>query len=246
MAAKTGTELRNAVKSNLGARDTGKIGSSSVDAVVMDSINHAILEITLRDDTPALEDVLSTFAVTTADYRYALPTVNDAGTTVRLKNILSVRQQLSGDDIIYPMQRIGLKMRDRYFPYTNTSLTGRPEYYSIYQGYIELYPFPDSTYNLYWRFNIWPTLFTEDTMGSSHPYGPEWDFVIEFSATASCFYKLQQIDDAKLWHVRHATEMQRVVDSSRNTPDYDLDGDMGIGFGINAGDALNPFIRSVQ
>lgn len=221
MASATGSQLITAVKDHLGDRASGYIGSQSVDNAAMSSINRALLRICTRYSLEALQRN-TTVAVTSSTNVYALPTTIGAE-TIRIKNLATRPVTVRGSETTgVPMERLSIFQRDTTFPYTNNSRTGRPLYYTIFNSQFELEPWPDTTYTMYLRLNIWPTSFTSGTLAQSHQLGEEWDQPIEEFATFDCFAKLQQTADAQLWLGMFRESFRELIKSMNLKPDSTL------------------------
>jgi len=220
MSAKTGTELITAVKDHLGDRASGYVGSRGVDDAVLDSVNKAVERIPKKYNVIALQKNL-TISVTTAAYKYAVPVTDDSGNTIRIKNIFRLVRVLSGETTGYPVHKITTWKRDLVFPLTNSTVhSGPPSYYSIFAGYIELYPYPDDTYSIYLRVNCFANKITSATQGQPQPLGEEWDDVIEAYATHDMFAKLQEPNDSKNWYDIYEEELKIVKASLEDDPDW--------------------------
>jgi hypothetical protein len=67
---------------------------------------------------------------------------------------------------------------DRKIPYPEINSTGRSKWYTTFGDYIEMFPIPDTAYNLTIRYSQWPNVLSSDTDES--PFGTEWDHVLVF------------------------------------------------------------------
>ena len=185
------------VKDNLGNRDTGNIGSRTVDVVILDNINSCLIQISRQKKHIAAFEKKVSINVTTSGYEYTIPTVDIVGDTIRIKKILKMYSVRSGETTGYPIERIHPLRRDTLFPLTNTNRVGRPVLYSMYGTTLEFFPFPDASYTVYGRVIIFPATVTNASTSSG--IGEEFDDVIEAGATSACFESLQQLDDATYW-----------------------------------------------
>jgi hypothetical protein len=237
MAAYTGNQIIAMVQGNLGARDSGKIGIKDVSEAIMDFLNDALFKIPLRLDVPALQ-VNETISVTTSDYKYALPTSSG-----RIKNVINVRNKLIGEDLVYPMMKLSTQRRDERFSTTSSAIaTGRPVFYSSFGGYIEVYPFPDDSYTLYLRVNVYPTKFTASTLSAVQSLGEEFDGVLVEYTTARAFLAIQQTQDAATWFQLYTNSLRDLISTIRKEPDWTPDSSMERGRAV-ADPQNDPFVK---
>lgn len=212
-------QIITSVTDNLGDRSSGQIGSRTTEAVALDAINKAIYKIAkCKKHITALERSV-TLNITTSTYQYAMPAIDSTGAAISIKKFLSWTIALVGSPIGYPIRRLAVTRRDQIFPLTNTARQGRPYYYSIFHDIIEVYPYPNTAYTMTGRAVIWPTAVTASS--TSNGLGTEFDDVIEEFATAECFAKLQQIEDAKLWLMRYEDSLRKALASLDDVPDED-------------------------
>ena len=191
--AKTISDMAAAVKGKIGARVTGKIGQRAVDDVVVEKIYEAMLEIAKSPECKFLQ----TFAETSFDennFVYDLPTENLDGDTIRIKNISDLHIKIEGDSNSFPLDRITPKHMSDMVGIRDTSRTRRPAFYCFYNNQIELDCYPDTTYVVQMRVNLWPSTIN---INSTCPFDDEWNNVIEIGAAALCFRELQQTEDAE-------------------------------------------------
>lgn len=218
MSAKTGSELILSAQGALGNRSSGYIGAQSVSAAMMDSLNGALMSIARDFDLPAMEKT-ATLSITSATNSYAVPTLDGGGNPLSIKNYISMILLETGATEGVFLTRLTQDQRDRAFALANSGNKANPICYTVFGGNIELYPYPSSTYTLYFRVIAYPILFTSSTLGSSQPLGVEWDEVVQSLMIADCFQKLQQLDDAQYWNkqasnalssVRHANQSREI------------------------------------
>lgn len=226
MAAATGTVLIQEALSHLGSRSSGYVGDLDVNEAALRSVNSALYRIVKRT-TPRNLLRNANITVTTATYKYAEPTTDSGSNAITIRNYISMIEYKSGETVGYPVKKLLARQKDCIFPLTNNSNeTGRPMYYSVFAGYIELFPYPDGTYYLNLRVGVWPTKFTSSTLANVHPLGEEWDEVIVAFAVAELFKKLQQPDDANVWEGTFQNLLESTVEAIREDPDFELDTDM--------------------
>ena len=81
---KTASQMSTVVKRNIGGRENGFVGTSSVDDMILDAINDTIMSIVKRQsDLPELQrDV--TFQILDTDCTYDIPTEDVDGNTISI------------------------------------------------------------------------------------------------------------------------------------------------------------------
>jgi len=205
------------VKDHLGNRASGYIGSRATETVILDTINLCLLKISkCKKHIPAFEKVV-TIAVSSGNYQYALPVMDSTGSQIKIKKFLRFVIAKPGETTGYNVSRITAFHRDRVFPLTNTSHTGRPAYYSIYGSLMELYPFPDDIYTMTGRAIVYPSRVLATGVDSG--IGMEFDDVIEEFATGECFARLQQPEDSNSWLSRYKQNLKETLASLDDYPD---------------------------
>jgi hypothetical protein len=205
--ARTLQDFINNVTGHLGNRSGGVIGNQTMAASVTASVNTALYKILKAYRIPAFERNLTVTTVS-GTYLYDLPILDGSSNVVRIRSISTVRYGSTTVTSGIKLIKMSDALRDEKFPVIDTTVTGNPIYYTIFNNKFELYPIPNEAGTLYIRCDIWHndmTLLTEYS-----PLGPEWDDAIEEFATADCFAKLQQTLDANLW-------MKNFKDTVRNT-----------------------------
>lgn len=214
---KTVQELVNSVKSNIGDRQTGTIGSLSVDSAALNAINTCLIKIAKKKKHIKEFEKWATINVTSSTYLYPMPVLDTLGVAIRVKKILRIVSVRSGEVTGVPLERIHPLRRDTIFPLTNTSRVGRPTIYSCYSNTIELFPFPEDNYTLQMRVITWPVALTINSANSG--LGEEFDSVIEEYSTSECFSKLQQHEDAAVWMLKYEKDLEETLGSLNDYPD---------------------------
>ncbi len=237
----TGTEFTTAVKDHVGDRQSGHIGSRTVDEAVLDSVNKGQRYICKRVNIQELQQSL-TIDILSSDYSYALPTPTGSST---IKSILTVTLKQDSETTGRILKRLSLGLKVSWFPIMSSSRTARPIYYSYFAGSIELYPWPDDDYTAYLRVNTYPV---DMVAATESPMGDEWDSAIEAYATYDIFAKLQQTQDALNWWKIFWQEYKETIGVVNKNPDLIQDMETidhgGTNLGYEAG--LDPFIRRVE
>ena len=221
MATKTGTELVSAIKSHIGDRNNGKVGSTSVNDAVQDSINRALYDITRKHSFKELERA-ATISIVDSAYEYTMPTTDTDSNTISIKNILVATLQKAGETTVHRLVRINAQQRYRAYPDVSNTVTGYPSHYTEFGTKLNVFPYPDGSYTLTLYANTWPTLFAESTLGNAHPLGEYVNDLIENFAVADIFYKLEQIDDASLFMGKYEMGLTRTIGAIRTKPDHDI------------------------
>lgn len=243
MAALTITELITAVTEHLGNRGSGKIGNSTISVAILASINKCIVQ-KIGKTRLALKNLQRqiTIDVATGAYKYIIPVLDTTATTITIKDFLAMVVVKDAETTGYNMEKLSTQRRDTIFPYTSTEHVGRPVYYSVWGSYIELYPYPDADYTIYGRVSVWPAKVT--TNSSSTGLGQEWDDAVEEYATADCFAKLQQTEDASLWFDAFAETYAHTIATLAYEPDWKPSS--GMTDSAHVSEPWNdPFVRSL-
>tara|TARA_R100000306_G_scaffold51415_2_gene48407 strand:+ start:12146 stop:12904 length:759 start_codon:yes stop_codon:yes gene_type:complete len=227
MATKTGTELKDAVKSHIGDRNNGKIGSLSVDSAVRDSINRALYDIVRKHSPKELEEIAQ-INVVDSNYIYNMPSTNTDLDTIKIKNILAATIQKVGEDTVNTLIRISARQRFRAFPDVSNNNPGYPSHYIEFgvnnssQSQVRFYPYPNGSYTVTIYANAWPPLFDDNNMGNAHPLDEYMNDLVENFAVADCFLKLEQIDDYSIFMSRYERSLKRTVGAILTKPDLDF------------------------
>ena len=243
MAADTGQDLIEAVRGNLGDRESGLIGGIAVDTVILNALNRALFRISKKYNLETLQRDCE-IDVSTAAYKYALPTTDIDNNPVHIKNFILMILQQDSETTGHPMDRLTNQRFKDYFPVISTDFQGRPYYYAVFHDIVEMYPYPDDDYTGRCRVNVWPTKLTSSDLGVSQPLGEEWDEVLEMFATGYAFAKLQQASDAANWFSMYRGARRDTVQALRQKPDMVISAARS-----NLGPRLtnpadNPFVRS--
>lgn len=218
--SRTGTQLLNDVKGNLGNRSDGYIGNQAIDTVTVKAINLAQLNISRKYQLPNLLRN-ATLALTSVAYQYSFPTTDTNANAITVRNILVTYLVKSGETTSTPLIRISVSKQDHAFGYiSSSSSTGTPRYYTYYNNKLEFFPYPDGAYTAYFRLCVWHTDFDDNNMGTAQALGTEFDDVIENFATMVLYKKLQQIDDAAFWNNEYKLSLREAIKSVRHNPDW--------------------------
>jgi hypothetical protein len=240
----TSTEFVTAVKDHIGDRQSGRIGSQTVDAACLASVNKAIRHIAkIPNFNPAEQQESGNIAVTSGNYSYSTPTFTH-GT---IKSIISVTSQASGETTGRFLEELPRVSFSKYFPLMDSSRTGRPNSFTMqHKTTILLYPWPDGNYTVSMLVNCFPN---ELGLGEDSPYDEIWDEAIEAYATFDVFAKLQQTQDASSWFAIYRVVKGETLGTLSKFPSRTMDIKLkpcgnSINYGVEPG--LDPFIRSVR
>ena len=210
-------DIIDRVKDNLGNRNTGTIGSRTVDVAILDNINKCVIQIAKSKKHIAAFERKISIPVTVAGYEYTIPSTDVDGNVIRIKKIIKMVSVRGSETTGYPIDRIHPLRRDTLFPLTNTTRVGRPTLYSAYGTKFEFYPFPDNSYTVTGRVVIWPSALT--AVSTSTGLGEEFDDVVEANATSNSFASLQQLEDAKYWDDQYKQLLSQTLASLDDYPD---------------------------
>lgn len=187
---KTSTQMIEQVRSNLGNRADNLIGTQNVDDVILNAINDGIMEVARDSHLRDLSRVC-TFTISASTQSYAFPTTDVDGNTIRVRTI---RQAvLTVDSLDTELEKVEFSRNIRR--YLNVD-THRPQYYSTYGRKVYLFPTPSEAGTVTLYVNIVPTAIGHN---ATHPYGEEFDDILEAYATGSLFLTLQETEDGLLW-----------------------------------------------
>jgi hypothetical protein len=213
------------IKDNLGDRAGGKIGSRSVDTVVLEALNlavpHCVQEaqpdyynrtatINLIADT--YDDGNPPTQLTFKQRVYPLPTVDDQGSQIRIKDIYSHRvYRADGSDVV--MKHLSylefVKLTSNY----SLDYVGTPAYYALWgqNNDMTLDYFPSEPYTMKLFVESYPKLITTSSLGSALPIDDQWNIVVEAYATKHCYMKLQQTEMAIIWNDMYNREKASIT-----------------------------------
>lgn len=238
----TGTEFVTAVKDHIGDRQTGRIGSQSVDDACLASVNKAIRHIAkIPNFNPEELQEKLTLSLTSSNYSYTMPT----STSGTIKSIFSTTMMQISETTGRTLQEIPKRLFDSYWPIMDSSRTGRPNSYAIVdKSTANFYPWPDDSYYVYFWVNLFPN---EIAVGTESPYDEIWDEAIEAYATFDVFSKLQQTQDAASWYSIFRVVKGETLGAIRKYPARMLDINTKVdrgSYGMEPG--LDPFVRCVR
>lgn len=215
--SKTVQQIIDNVKDHLGNRSSGYIGSRAIDTVIVDAINLCALKISKGKKHIAAFEKQVSISISSGVYQYPLPVLDTLNNPVKIKKFLRFVIRKPAETTGYKISRITTFLRDRVFPLTNTSVTGRPTLYSIYGSVIEVYPMPDSSYVMTGRAICYPGTLVAGSPETN--LGMEFDDVVEEFATGECFARLQQIEDSSMWFGRYRDNLRITLASLDDYPD---------------------------
>lgn len=249
--AKTGQQLVNEVVGNIGDRQSGFIGTSSTSDACLEAINRALYMIAKRYDPHGLQAKTST-QVDSSTNLYALPTTDTSSNTISVKNILTAVLLPQGETYAHELKRITQQQMDEMERYPESTTTGRPYYYSIFNDQIQVDPWPDKIdtnaapttddwYLLLMKVNCWPQPLL---IGSTHVMGIEWEDFIIYQASYWINAKLQQTDDAANYKILADREWKVTVGALADQPDLRQSSSNAQTQGYISADPIHdPFVR---
>ena len=194
----TGAELVSGCIGHIGNRSDGVIGSETVQVSCMNSLNKGLMYAAKKYNPYDLEKNV-TLNITSANYSYELPVVDDDAETIRIKSCEVARLKQGSETTGRILEVVPVQVFDRRYVILDSSRTGRPCTMAGWNTTIKLYPWPDAEYSLYIRANVWPTLFTVATLVNNSALSEEWDAPVIAYAVADLFAKLQQPEDSNTW-----------------------------------------------
>jgi len=185
------------VKQNLGNRSSGVIGGTPVDTVVLVGINYGFKNI-IKLANPTYYDRVCSLALTSANYKYDIPTTDIDTNTIKVKQITGARLFLTGETASWIVNQITMP---QWMSYDEPSVTdtGVPSIFAFYQNKLWFTTYPDTSYTLKLAVNIIPQDFAVADLYKVLGVDDIWIETIEAYATHYCFSKLQQTADALFW-----------------------------------------------
>jgi hypothetical protein len=197
------SEMVSSVKENLGGRASGIIGGTPVDTVVLAGINKGFIQIIKLAD-PEYYNRFASITLDIGEHIYDVPTVDDEGNPITIKQILSVRLSRTGEQTAYGCAQI---TSQNYMSARRPSAeeTGIPNLF-LYQNKKLLFTkYPDESWLFQMNLRVKPIPFTSDKANTTEiPVDDIWEETIESYATYYCFMKLQQMAEAGVWFANYS------------------------------------------
>lgn len=203
------------VKENLGGRKNGYIGHTEIDTAIINILQETQTRILQKYNPLSLEGYVTLDIDDTG--RLAYWDLTDlAGDIAAPKSVVDVRCRADGEDTGTRLLPITEATRTRMFPEgaEYEEVPGIPKYFVVRKSStgalgLELYPYPDGTYELTAKVNFYPAdVEAHGTMGIDM----EWIPYLEALATSTCFYKLQELQSGEFWKV----QAQRLLSSTQS------------------------------
>jgi len=193
-------DLITTVKDNLGNRASGRIGSRDVDVVVLEALNLALPHIVLEAQ-PDYYNRTATVSLTTTEQVYDLPTNDEDGKVIRVKDIRGYRCYRSDGTIVPIMQLSYGNFIDRTADYEQAHQRN-PTYFSLWgqTNKIHLDSLPSEALTLKLFVETYPVAITSSQLTQPLPIDDQWNIVVEAFATQHCYLKLQQREMYLIWN----------------------------------------------
>lgn len=195
----TGQEMLNSILGNIGNRVSGRIGSENVSTVALRALNLAVPHI-VQEAQPDYYNRTASLSIVTGTRIYALPTQDEDGETIRIKDLINYRLSRSGGSSVKIEQLNFQEFVDRTFNYDEET-EGTPHYFALWGKNNKLHwdyvPSEDFTMTLY--VEVYPNLITSDVLATNLPIHDQWNIVVEAFATYYIYLKLQQIQMYTFW-----------------------------------------------
>jgi hypothetical protein len=238
----TNQQMINNIKDNLGNRSSGRIGSRTTDAVVLDALNLAVPH-TVLEAQPDYYNRETSINVVAGTRTYELPTVDTEGDTIRIKDIYAHRMfRLSGTEVIVRQLNYAdfVKRTADY----DLNFEGTPSYFSLWGKNNTLtFDFvPTEIFTLRLYVEVYPNLITSGNLSSALPIDDQWNIVVEAYATKHCYLKMQQTEMYQFWQELYDREKAAV---SRQENKLDSKNISASSKKPHVNDPLlNPFVRN--
>lgn len=233
-------EMIDAVKTNLGNRQTGTIGAQSVATVVLTGINSGLNQVLLKYNPDYYNRIVSLDIL--ADTReYTFPVVDTDGVSIRVKDILSFRCYRSdGTEVMLSQDEWNTFVRKTQD--YNQETEGTPSFFALHTTKLYLDCVPDEALTLEMFIESYHVKLTTDDLNAELPIEAEWEVMIESFATSHVYHKMQQLQMAGSWAQKYEQQKSEVPGSVRKKQAKGLrQGNSGASY---VSDPINdPFVR---
>ena len=195
---KTGDMIQT-VKDNLGNRNTGRIGSRTVDAVVLEAINLALPHCVLEAQ-PDYYNRTATIDLVVGTRVYPLPTLDTDSSPIKIKDLYGNRcSRADGTSIDIKQLNYAafVKITQNY----ELDYVGTPSYFALWgkENKLTLDYFPSEPYLLTLYAEVYPPIILSGQDTVPLPLDDQWNIVVESFATKHCYLKLQQERMYMIW-----------------------------------------------
>lgn len=131
---------------------------------------------------------------------------------------------------------------DEMVAYPEGESEGRSAWYVPYGNNFDLFPIPDTTYTLYIKCTIWPTILAATT--DSVIYDSDKDDLLVYGLSEELFQLMQMHEDAAVWGAKFKMALRDAIDVDGKYPDWNP---VAMGFDFTksryVGDTwLDPFV----
>lgn len=233
-------DLIDSVLSNVGDRQSGKIGGQTADSAVLQAINFALPQCVKLSDPEYYNRSVQMTLPSGGGMEWDIPTTLIGTKEHRIKDIIYTRASRVGGTGI-SINKVTWFQFMTVTPDYDQRLSGIPSVLSFREGKMFLNRNPSEDLRLTLFVEVWPRLLTVGDASSSLPIGVEWELALEAFATHYCYLKLQQVKMSEYW--RELYDSQRAINTQvgRKT---DIRG-QGVGGVSTAGQPwLNPFTNN--
>jgi hypothetical protein len=202
------------IASNLGNRNSGVIGNQPVNSVILSAINLAIPHLAQECD-PDYYKTTVTISLVAGTREYTLPTLDDNGDTLRIKEIIAYHfyDEDNNQQCIHMRNFTDLVRGNPNFTWGYTlGNTATPTEFSLWDSGTKLifnYT-PDRVYNLRLYVDRYPGTILVANVNEPMPIDDQWIIAIEAYATAHCYLKLQQTQMYQFWQDLYLREKKSI------------------------------------
>lgn len=240
----TNQKMLDNIKDSLGNRSSGRIGSRTVDAVVLDAMNIAI-PMCVLESQPDYYNRTCHIDLIVGTREYALPVIDDDSETIRIKDIYGQRcWRSNGTEVV--MKHVNYAEFLRKVPDFELEVTGTPHLYSLWGKANKLYLdyLPSEALTLTLFVESFPAVITNADLNLAMPLDDQWNLAVEAMGTAYCFLKMQQHEMYALWtdlYEKQKPSIQR-MENQKHGANQSVSSSGG---GACVSDpVLNPFVRT--
>lgn len=236
MGTLTLAELRTEVKDGLANRSEFASDNTSIDRW----LNQAQVRIVRKSrfkELNTLESKTATFADVLATDKF-LPFSSLTNSNPRAILSLRVRDGSNSQKLVY----IPFRLWDRRIPFPDSSSTGRPSHYTVYQKKIEFWKIPNQSYVYDIRLSLWATPLSAEGTASELD---EKDDALIAMAKYYGFMRFKNSDGAALAIAEYKDVMGDAVLEDDDNPDFDAVEPHRGGSGTSADYWADPFQRTM-
>jgi hypothetical protein len=207
----TNQEMINSIKDNLGNRTSGRIGSRTVDAVVLDALNLALPHLVVEAQ-PDYYNRETDVTINIGQRTYAMPVVDSDDDVIRVKDIYSFRMtRADGTDIMVQQLNYAdfIKRTSDY----ELNVGGTPSFFSVWgsQNKFTFDYVPAEIFKFRLYVEVYPNTIAADNLSGALPIDDQWNVCVEAYATKHIYLKMQQTEMYQFWQELYDREKAAIT-----------------------------------